>query len=422
MSDHTMAIVPVEAWAYGSPALRYSGRSVDIGLFAEALIYYDCVAINLANHLQLADFLTWFIKQKRFDDFLALVNEGSIKLYDYAFATAHVYHADTDTYQLWNIQDEIQAQPDSFEQVFLRKDEIRQLLPKSRQREKLYRALRDNVIEVKAEAFSEGLENARQDHRDPRRVALIVQGFVDNLYSFRNLGRPPRIEASVETSADGVNRRITWNVDFKHLTSLAGAELNFTHATPLTAGAISNRLLWSAAEMNCDLYLASPMSTLVGDKLYEAPQKVAKAGIVIEELKAQVEFPDIKQLVNDGSLNLEEILIIRKKAKKFRDWLQSEAERDRDTIIAYHNEVGKELRLISAGRSTLNMLGVLGSPALGSIIGATVSGSAGAALGGAVGSGAGYLLSLASKLGADWKPIVFGDWLSEHIKMLVKDE
>jgi len=41
MSDHTRAFVPIEAWCYSSPSLKYSGKSVDIGLMAESLIYYD---------------------------------------------------------------------------------------------------------------------------------------------------------------------------------------------------------------------------------------------------------------------------------------------------------------------------------------------------------------------------------------------
>jgi hypothetical protein len=397
---------------------------VDVGLFAEALIYYECVAVNISTQPQLAEFLSWFLAQERFDDFLALVRDGIVKLYDYAFVTATVRHEDT--YVIWNIQDTKQAEPDTFEQRFLYHREIQSLIPSSRKRQQLYRALRGNVIEVKASEFEKTIENARQDHQDPRRDALIVQAFVDELYRFRRLGHSPQVTASVVRSPDGAKNLITWSIDFNELARLAGPELGFHHGIPLTAGAISNRLLWSAAQMSCDLYLGDPMGVLVGDKLYESTERIAKAGGVIGELKARVEFPDVRGLVNDGQLDLAEVLRIRNKAGRFRAWLQQESERDRDAIIAYHNEIGRDLNVVSAAWKTLKLMGILAGGAIGSAVGTTVAGQAGPVVGGTVGAAAGgastYLVDLVTKLHAEWKPIVFGDWMRDRIAHLVKEQ
>ena len=105
-------------------------------------------------------------------------------------------------------------------------------------------------------------------------------------------------------------------------------------------------------------------------------------------------------------------LYLRKKAKKFRTWLQEESDRDRDAIIAYHNEVAKESGFTNVSRKALNLFGVLG----GAAIGASVGGPVGAV----VGSGAGYVLDIASKLGADWKPVVFGNWYRDRIEKVLK--
>ena len=164
------------------------------------------------------------------------------------------------------------------------------------------------------------------------------------------------------------------------------------------------------------------MGMLVGDKLYESTERIAKAGAVIEDLKAKVEFPDVRALVNHGQIDLQEILRIRKKAQKFRDWLQRESDRDRDAIIAYHNETARELGLVTAGRKALSIFGVLGGGAAGSLIGTAIAGPIGAAIGGAAGSGTGYLADLVSKIGADWKPVVFGNWLRKRIEKLVEEE
>lgn len=421
MSDHSTAIVPLESWCYSGLELRTQGKTVDVGLFAEALIYYDHVVANIANQLQLAEFLQWFIQQGRLDDFLALVQDGTVKLYDYAFITAAVQKEQTDEYSIWNIQDPIQKEPNTFEKRFLYHKSVEALFPKARQRKRIYEAFRGNVIEVKSEDFDRPVENARKDFEDPRRNALILQAFVDEIYKFRKLSRPPNVTAIVRPSTNGGKHRITWNIDFNELTRLAGQELNFHPGVPFTANAISNRLLWSAAKLSCDLYLTQPMGMLVGDKLYESTQIVAKSGEVIEELKAKVEFPDIRALVNNGKLDLQEILKIRKKARKFRDWLQQESERDRDAIIAYHNETARDLGFVSAGRKALSIFGVIGGGAIGSLIGTTVSGPVGATLGGATGSAVGYLADLVSKIRADWKPVVFGNWFRQRIEKFVKE-
>lgn len=421
MSDHSTVIVPLESWSYSSPELLVQGKTVDIGLFAEALIYYDCVAANITNQPQLSEFLQWFIAQDCLDDFLSLVKDGSVKLYDYSFITTAILDP-TGNYFICNIQDPIQKEPNTFEKRFLYHQSVEALFPKARHRKRLYESFRGNVIEVKAEQFASTTENALKDYKDPRRNALILQAFVDEIYKFRNLGHPPQVEATVQSTSDGANHKITWNLNFNELAKIAGAKLNFGLNTPLTASALSNRLLWSAAQLACDLYLPQPMGMLVGDKLYESTERVAKAGAVIEELKAVVEFPDIRSLVNNRKLNFRDILAIRRKAQRFRDWLQTESERDRDAIIAYHNEVARETGLVTAGRKAISIFGLIGGGAGGPLIGAYMGGPVGAAVGGIAGSSIKYLTDLVSKIGEDWKPVVFGNWLRARIEALVASE
>ena len=158
------------------------------------------------------------------------------------------------------------------------------------------------------------------------------------------------------------------------------------------------------------------MAVLVGDKLYESTQRVSKTGSVIQELKAKVEFPDVRSLANSGKIDFRYILSIRKKSRKFREWLQQESERDRDAIIAYHNETAREMGLITVGRKSLSILGVIGGSAAGSFLGTTIAGPVGAAVGGATGSMIGYFADIASKIGGNWKPIVFGNWFRKRIE------
>lgn len=418
-SDHTRALVPIESWCYGSPELLSRGISIDMGLLAEALIYYDQVLLNVSNQPQFAAVLEWFIRQDRYDDLLELFREETIQVYEYSFFSAPVFDREKNVYTLWNMQDEIQKREDSFEQRFLYHDDVKKLFPKARHRQGLYQALRGKVIEAKADDFGGALESAREDFSDPHRNALTVQAFLNELYRFKGLGRPPEIVAEVIENANGT-RTANFNADFSAISELAGAKLNWHNGAPLAGSAVSSRLLLSASRLNCDLFLPRPMSVLVGDKLFESTRSISKSTNVIESLKATVEFPDIRVLVNEGRLDFNDVMLLRKQAIKFRSWLQSEADRDRDAIIAYHNEVAKESRLASLGRKSLDLFGFVGGGAIGGAVGASMAGVPGAAIGGAAGGAISYIADVAGKIGSNWRPVVFGEWMKDRISQLDK--
>ncbi len=391
-----------------------------MGILAEALIYYDQVLVNVTNQVQFAEFISWFFKQGKYSDLINLFNDGTLQIYDYAFITTAVEIEEDGSISLVNIQDPIQAEPNTFEKRFLYDKRINECLKHSHERTKLYKALRGKVIEVKASEFGPAIDNAKLDYQNPARCTLLLQAFLDEIYPMINLGNPPNIATVIQNLNDG-RHRITFNINFDQLSKLLGKNLNFHLSTPFTAAAHCNRLLWSAANLNCDLYLGRPMSTLVGDKLYECGYKAAKLKDIIEQLNAEVEFPDIRSLVNAGKLNLDNIFLFRKKAIKFREWLQEEGEHDRNAIIAYHSEVAKELGLLKFGRKSLQLFGRLGGSALGGYLGESAGGTPGAVLGSAMGVGIGYIFDLASKMGENWKPVVFGNWIKNRIEKIIDE-
>jgi hypothetical protein len=367
MADHSKALVPLEAWAYAGTDIAVAGRHVDLGLLAEALLYYESLYVNVATQPQLAELIAWFVNQGAYSDFLGMVKDGTLQFYDYSFMSTAILK--DGKYSLWNIQDEFQAQPGTFARRFLYHPSVRDVLPRSRDREKLYNAFAGRVIEAKADQFGPAIENARKDQEDPERNALIVQALVDEVYAVKKAGPPPKVAATVTRSATAGDQRITWNIDFRHLAGLLSPSA-FHDAMPLTAGAVCNRLLWSAAGLNCDLYLSRPMSVLAGDKLYESTRALIKPKEVITELQDEVEFPDVRALVNGGGLRLHDIIHLRNKADRFRSWLQSEADRDRDAIFAYHSEVAREAGFRSLARHGLSIFGILGVGAAGGYLGA----------------------------------------------------
>ena len=185
----------------------------------------------------------------------------------------------------------------------------------------------------------------------------------------------------------------------------------------------SNRMLWSAALENADLYLPSPLSVVSSLKLAESNERRARHRDLVQTLEREVDFPDVRRLVNEGALSFSDVLVLRSKAAKFRSWLQTRAERDSDALLAYHHEVTKESGLVRGGRKVLRLFGTLGGP-----LAAFYAEHLGATLpqAGAVGlvalaaphladKGVEYIFDLAGKLDEDWKPVVFGDWAKDYL-------
>lgn len=413
MGDHKRAIVPIGTWTYLSPGLRQHGQEIDMGLFAEALIYYDEVLVVASNERVFAEFVRWFVDRQAFPVLLALLRDGAVGMYYYAFLTLPMLK--DGSWSIWNTQDEEAAKNPVFEKRILESKMVSEVLTRGRHRAQLRNAIDGRIVEVKSETFGPAIDNARADYQDSYRVQQAVQAFVDDIAPVVGMSERPQVIATVDSGP--VKTQIHWNVNFDQLSGPLVGDAKLSVHTPLTALAHSNRLIWSAAELGCDLYLHSPISVLVGDKLHESANSSAAVKTTIEELVAEVEFPDVRTLVNDGKMSLEDVLKFRAKAKLFRQWLQTQAERDGDALIAYHHEVAKEAGWVNSGRKLLRVFG--------SGVGA-VAGAAGAAAvpenpvaasiaGQMAGGAAKYVLNVAAKINEDWRPVVFGRWARSHL-------
>jgi len=415
MGKHDLALVPIECWAYSGPDVRILGRQVDFGLAAEALLYYDRVMLSIGNRAQFAEFLSHLIASDDFASFISLLRDGTITLLDFGFVSTAIEL--NDTYLMMNVQDELTAKPGTFAQRILYGSAIEAVVPKSRQRESLYKAVRGRVIEAKAESYGRAVDNARGDIENDERLVGVVQAFVDEVHAVRRLGAPPRVEIRGVVKNENGSRTIDFNIDFNKLTALAGP-IGFAKASPFTAVAVANRNLEAAAQYNCDLFLNSPMSRLTAAKLYETVGTPVREGEIVQSLKEEVEFPDIRKLANSGSVTFGDVLALRRKAKRFRDWLAVEGERDRNAIIAYHHEVAKDAGLQKFGKSTLRLLSIFGPPTAGAIGAAKGDAVAGAF----VGAGVRWLSEMASKMIGGWRPVMFGEWMSSRVEKIQREK
>jgi hypothetical protein len=447
MSDHSRAFVPLASGYFQSPELFARGRTVDTGLLAEALIFYDRVLIQVDNAHQFADLVSWLTQQglKR-AEMLRLLRDGSIQVYYYAFSTNPYVEPSTGFIKgLYNLQDQVTVSPKSFAKRFLEFEKLRTCFSTLRQYESFCEAAEQKVIEVKAEDIGdEGVMNAWRDFLNPARNALISRKLVGEMYGLRKRGKTPRVKVavnSVRTGADfeqmsagfssgkgsilvrspgeigGGLHELTWSLDLTNLPGLEGDRIVFGTTLPLSAAAMANKYVWSASKLKCDLYLPRSIDSIIGDKLFEANQASSKSQTktrtFIRRLELKAAFPDIRSHVNLDKIDFDKVLRFRRnpKTKKFRRFLKKEADVERDALVAYMDEAALASGFTKVRKRIL--------PLLSAVSGVT-GGSIGSTKGAIIGGAASYLLNIGANIATDWKPKMFGDWYSAQITKLLK--
>ena len=83
---------------------------------------------------------------------------------------------------------------------------------------------------------------------------------------------------------------LSWDFDLTNLPGLEGPNLVFGTSLPLSAAALANKYIWSAARLKCDLYLPRSIDSIVGDKLFEANEAVSKLQTKTRSLVRRLEL------------------------------------------------------------------------------------------------------------------------------------
>ncbi|MFH1362073.1 MAG: hypothetical protein ABIH69_05405 [bacterium] len=225
MSNHSRVLFPLGTWCYNSPEINHEGRSLDIGLLAESLIYYDQIFLNVETPKQFSELISWFKKENAYPELLTLFNENILNIYEYSFVSAAIKDTKAGSYVFFNMQDQTQEKPNTFEQRYLYDSSLSHVLTHSRERAKLFKALNNKVTEVKASQFGAAIDNARLDSQSSTKTTLAIQALVDEIYPILRLGPPPNITTTIEHS--GSKYGINYNINLSLLSSKLGKEFKF---------------------------------------------------------------------------------------------------------------------------------------------------------------------------------------------------
>src|ERR1051326_6777015 len=153
--NHTIALVPLGAGYHQSMDVFARGRSIDTGLLAEALIYYEHLLIQVDNPVQFSELISLLIQQGlSIANIIGLFEDGVLGIYNFAFTTnPYVDFLSPDSIQihgLYNIQDRAMLEPNSFFQRFLGFEPLRRAIEDRSEFDRFVAALEGRVVEVKA--------------------------------------------------------------------------------------------------------------------------------------------------------------------------------------------------------------------------------------------------------------------------------
>ena len=320
----------------------------------------------------------------------------------------------------------IPNQPKDFVRAVLHHPEVRSFFPNRSALGEWTKAATRFLKVPSIDDLVPAARNAERDFYDPSRCAAYLKSWLFSAGAPRAaLGKLSiDVDSHVVLLRDGnLGHVVDWRLscDDPQLKSRLESLLPKPPTILAEAGSC-NEAITMASTLGCDIWPTPQQSGLIGDKLLEIVTLSAKTYEVVEELQRRVEFPDIRALVNEGILNAAEYLLIRKRASRFRQWLQSEGERDRDAILAYHNEVVAQSGLAQAVHRGVHLFAVVGSAVAGAKVAAAIGQNeqvglmAGAASGEALKYLADTHLAIASK---GWRPIFFGDWLRAEVGSIV---
>lgn len=463
MSDHRITLVPLATGYFQSPDLFVKGLVADTGLFAESLVYYDTVYVHVDNPEQFAGFISLLVQQGlSYELLIELVEEGTLRFYNSVFIMPYMVHGRSDMVSsLWAIQEEAMNEPNYFTKRFLEFEGLKNSFSSlsnfdKKLFDKFCQASEKTAITYNNDDVSEGIvDNAYEDFLNPKRNVLIVKNLLKEAFKANRIGKPPKVKVKIQEVAENYHQvaknsgsyvigrnldndeykiyEVEYNKDLinslKVLENTKTPLLKGLSTLPLSGAGQANLMIRSANKLNCDLFLANPISKTIGDKLFEISEfekqhRQIKIGEIIEKLEAKVEFPDLRRYVNEGRIEFDKVIEIRKKAKQFRQWLQTETDRDRKAIIAYHNEVAKQTGFTKIGKSALKIFGVLAS--VGLSIGAEIYFKDQDAVTKETAKKVGSKIietttdKISQNLFKEWKPVCFGDWYRNEIADFLK--
>lgn len=405
--DKSEVLVPLETWFGNSPDLVRAGKTVDIGALGESLLYYDSVLMDVNDGQHLGAILDWFAGSCKPESFLGLLESGDIWLYHYNFVVNPIYDPRIDAYIPVNLKWERADRLEDIRKIGLAV--VDKYFNSKRLRARFWNAVGDASIIVEADTFGKAVENAKTFVADPDSCRSLLNHLFESMKTAGFIPEVPDFKLSTRTSKTGATG-LEVNLNLDEIGRAIGDPHAFGKHTPIAIATSTNRYLWSCATGKCDLYTNEPLFGFLQDQMMTAVKHFAGLQEDLGLLTVQTGIPNIRDQVNAGLINADDVLKLRQHAQEYRKWLHAQVNLDRDVVAAYYND---EVECWPISRTTKNVLKGATQTAvflLSDLLMSRVAGVESKLLSSVVDlASAGFSGQVADKVLEGWTPKIFGN-------------
>jgi hypothetical protein len=192
LRDHKTTYCPIMPLALD---VRDNGARIDIGLMAEALLYYDHVYIDVCSSDGMAAFLRELFQRDCYREVRELFETGVLRVASHTFGIAPVMTMDGTT-SIWGALLHGYDKK-SFTERHVTPEVVAACHTKKAM-EWMLATMTSRLREFHSSTFEEAIQEARRDAQVPERAALSLQVYVDELWRLRKVpGQPPRVNVTV---------------------------------------------------------------------------------------------------------------------------------------------------------------------------------------------------------------------------------
>lgn len=407
--------VPIESYALASPEILLRNVRTDSGLFAEALILFEKIDLNVTTSDNLADILQGFMQSfGSISPFLDLINSGDVRLHYFDFISAPIEK--NGILSIWNMQDNVaeRSHQSSFQQKILYNSAIEKVIPKARHRTRLYEAITKSVVIDASDKYASAIMAAREASKSNSEIEFMLNAFKDSLPKDKRKLLPENIIVKTVFDEKEKLTRHTYNFDFNRINPLL-PNLNLSNHLPALGLVQTHRIICASQQHDCDVYLPTPLSYLVlakMDSLLDNGRKFKKSAI---DLTNKASFPDIRCTFNEGRINWKDVLALRDRATRFQQWFAANGGNP-DVALSTYGEEYKASTGIKEYREKIFSIATYVSSGIGAAIGAAAQGPVGAMAGAMAGGLVPFVKELfKASEETGWRPRFFGNWVHEKL-------
>ena len=301
-------------------------KKIDLGQISESLLFY-----NKVNVLSSPSLFEHLVKRNELDGFKSLISEDRINL---LIESNHLARAHAQNSNDWFSLLYVSGASITPEELLVR--QLKELTKKSGYSRRTARS-----IFAKATVFENDnsvIQDIRKDLEDKEYMNKVIYSSLKEIAPDLPI-ELNSIKNELLTSTQG-QLHLRTNINYDEINKHTGLTID---NQSIIGDLINSRLdAYQATKYNCDIHTSQISSRLLQEKINDLMNRTVFHNSQINLFNEHVlEGKTVKNAINNGEKNLEDLCRFLDRADKFKEWLKN-VEQDKSILSEYIRAIGKE--------------------------------------------------------------------------------